>query len=972
MATASTKVASPLLDRAESEGRVLALVRELLIELGSHHALDDVTLRAHLEKDLALGSLERVELVARIGRALQIELPDRIVAEADTVGDLIQAAVQPGVTPEQHTGSLSFTSPASLASSPSDFSGPGELTAAQTLLDVIRHRGTVDAARPHIALREESDATRIITFGELYQRARAIARGLRLRGLQPGQSVALMLPTSADFFESFAGVLLAGGVAVPIYPPMRADKIEEYARRQSAILRSAEARFLITFRQAEAVAHLLQPHVPSLQGVVTTARLAGKDGELKLAAANEEDAPHEARGRDLAFLQYTSGSTGEPKGVMLTHANLLANIRSIVAALGVNQRDTAVSWLPLYHDMGLIGCWLMPLYYGMKLAAMSPLAFLTRPERWLWAVHHHKGTLAAAPNFAFELCVRKVQDRDIEGLDLSSWRALLNGAEPINPGTLDRFCERFAPCGFRPEALLPVYGLAEATLAVTVPPLKTSGEPRPWRIDRLDRATFERERRAVAAAADDAAPLEFVGVGQPVPGYEVRIVDENGNDAGEAVEGNLWFRGAAATQGYYRNLAATAGLQKGDGWIDSGDRAYQSRGEVFITGRVKDIIIKAGRNIYPHEVEEAAGAAEGVRRGCIVAFGVADEQAGTERLVIVAETKGKLTEAAAAQAEAAVTELVTEAIGIPPDVIELVAPASIPKTSSGKLRRAETRKLYLTGRLAVHKLPAWIQVARLTAASGARAARSTLRRVFDLLYGVYGALAFGVFLLPTWTACYFAPTKELAVRWTQFGNRWFFRMMFIPITVRGWENVAPDAARSSQVGPHVFVCNHTSFLDILIFLALFRFPYRFVSKKEVAHWPFIGTFIRRRTDFAFEREDRGARLAQAEALAQSLREGVSILVYPEGTFVAAPGVRPFQLGAFKAAFATGCKVVPVALRGVREILRDSTTLPRPGRVTVTILPPLEPNPRAQEFTEMVRLRDASRAAIAEHSGEHLL
>jgi 1-acyl-sn-glycerol-3-phosphate acyltransferase len=934
-------------ERAAVERQVMALVRELLIELGSPRAAEDVSPRSHLERDLALGSLERVELVMRISRACGVALPDRIVAEADVVSDLTSAVI----SPRRESDSDSF---ASAALAPA--AAPVSAQEAQTLLEVIRLRGTADAARVHLLLRDESEVTRAITFGQLYERAQAIARGLRTRGLEPGQAVALMLPTSADFFESFLGVLLAGGVAVPIYPPMRADRIAEYAARQSAILRSAEARFLITFRQAEAVAHLLHPHVPSLKGVVTAPRLAA-------TADGKEAVEHDARSRDIAFLQYTSGSTGEPKGVILTHANLLANIRSIVAALEVTSRDVAISWLPLYHDMGLIGSWLMPLTMGLPLAVMSPLAFLTRPERWLWAVHHHKGTLAAAPNFAFELCVRKVQDRDIEGLNLGSWRALLNGAEPIQPRTLDRFCERFSKYGFRPEALLPVYGLAEATLAVTVPALKPSGGGRPWRVDSIDRATFERERRAVPAEAD-AASLEFVGVGSPVPGYGVRIVDEHGNDVAERTEGDLWFRGAAATQGYYRNPAATQELHKGDGWVDSGDRAYQAEGEIFLTGRVKDIIIKAGRNIYPHEVEEAVGGVEGLRRGCVVAFGLTDEQAGTERLVVVAEIRGE-NGAAQVNLEAAVNERVTETIGLPPDVIELVPAGSIPKTSSGKLRRSETRKMYLAGTLSARKPPAWVQVARLTAASSARAARSTLRRAFEFAYGCWAALAFAIFLLPTWTLCYFAPTKELACRWTQIGNRLFFRLMFVPIKVRGWENLERGKT-------YAFVSNHTSFLDVLLFLALFKFPYRFVSKKEVASWLFIGTFIRRRTDFAFDRDDRSARLGQAEAFEHSLREGVSVLIFPEATFVAAPGVRPFQLGAFKAAIATGCPVVPIALRGVRGILRDDMQLPRPGRIEVNILPPLIPNPHAPEFQEMLRLRDAARAAIAEHSGEHLL
>ena len=246
-----------------------------------------------------------------------------------------------------------------------------------------------------------------------------------------------------------------------------------------------------------------------------------------------------------------------------------------------------------------------------------------------------------------------------------------------------------------------------------------------------------------------------------------------------------------------------------------------------------------------------------------------------------------------------------------------------------------------------------------------RAARSTLRRVLESLYGIYSIFAFAVFILPTWVGAYFAPSRESACRITQMGSRIFFRLMGIPITVHGREHMEENL-------PCVFVSNHTSFFDIVIFLAIFKVPYRFVSKIEVLSWPFIGTFLRVRDDFRFTREDRSQRLAQATALENSLREGVSLLIYPEGTFTPRDGVRPFQLGAFKAAVATGRPVCPIALRGVRSIYRDETILPKPGRVTVTVLPHLHPNPDAPDFQEIVRLRDTARAAIAQHCGEHLL
>jgi acyl carrier protein len=951
-------MASPVqqLDRVAIQEQVTQIVCGLLAELGSHRVPEEVKPSAHLERDLGLGSLERVELVLRISQSFGLSLPDRIAAEADTLGNLLEAVLSRDArsAPQLNLSIAARLAPAVASTTLRE----RLLDEADTLTEICIHRGRVDAARPHIFLHEENGAvTRALTFGELYQRASAIARGLSARGLQPGEAVALMLPTSADFFSTFLGVILAGGMAVPIYPPVRADRIEEYAARQAAILRSAEAKFLITFRQAEAVALLLQPHVPSLKGVLSVAKLC----ETSNGAASFQ--PHPARPSDIAFLQYTSGSTGEPKGVILTHSNLLANLRSMVEAVEFDSSDVVASWLPLYHDMGLIGAWLTPLSMGTPVAVLSPFAFLTRPERWLWAVHHHRATISAAPNFAFELCVRKIQDKDIEGLDLSSWRAVLNGAEPVNPRTLDRFVERFARYGLRPEALLPVYGLAEATLAVTFPPLG-----RGPRVDRIARKTLETQGRAVLAEPDDPTALEFVSVGRPISRFEVKLVDADGSEVPERVEGNLWFRGPAVTRGYFRNPQATREIQKGDAWVDSGDRAYCAEGELYITGRVKDIIIKAGRNIYPHEVEEIVGGVDGVRRGSVVAFGVTDEQAGTERLVVVAETREPHVSGTPAglAVEAAVIERIAEALGAPPDVVELVLAGSIPKTSSGKVRRSETKRLYLEGRLGTGRPPAWLQVARLAAVGGARVARGGLRRSLEFLYGIYSIFAFTVFILPTWLGAYFAPSRGSACRITQIGSRIFFRLMGIPVTIRGREHIPP------QAGPFVFVSNHASFFDVILILATFKLPYRFVSKMEVGSWPFIGTFIRRREDFTFVREDRNQRLEQAAALEKSLHEGVSLFVFPEGTFTPRPGVRPFQLGAFKAAVSAGRPICPVALRGVREIYRDETRLPKPGRITMTILPPLYPDPQAPEFAEILRLRDTARAAIAAHCGEHLL
>src|SRR5580658_3211756 len=427
--------------------QALATVRQLLVELGSARGMEELVARgtkAHLERELGLGSLERVELMLRLGDACGVRLPDRVVAEADTLQDLVEAIlrVEAGEdgngtgargTTTAASGSVSVALTSAPTSSPFTSASPAirpdieeQIRKAETLSEILRLRGRGEPGRSHIQIYEEDGQLRTITFGELYERASVVAADLRRRGLEPEQTVAIMLPTCAEFFWTFAGILLAGGIPVPIYPPFRADRIAEYATRQSNILRNAEARFLVTWRQAEGLARLLQPRVPTLREVLNAEKLCATP-TVPAQASKEwrpvENLSHHARGEDIAFLQYTSGSTGDPKGVTLTHANLLANIRSITAGIDLGPEDVAVSWLPLYHDMGLIGAWFVPLFTGIPLVVMSPLAFLSRPERWLRAIHTHRATISPAPNFAYELCVRKIPDKDLEGLDLSSWRA---------------------------------------------------------------------------------------------------------------------------------------------------------------------------------------------------------------------------------------------------------------------------------------------------------------------------------------------------------------------------------------------------------------------------------------------------------------------------------------------------------------------------------------------------------------------
>lgn len=981
-------MASPItqLDALEVRERVLDVIRGLLEELGSRGALPILSGGSKLDHDLGLGSLERVELLGRLERTFSARLPDRAVADADTPDDLVRALLV-ALQAETHGQAADSALRTALTARKSErVASDDAIFACETLIDVLRYRGTHDAESKHLVISEEKDGgehTVTLTFGELYAAAQRCAAELARRGVPAGGRVALMLPTSRSFYVSYAGILLAGAIPVPIYPPFRADRIEEYASRQAAILKNAGVCLLLTFRQAEAVARLLKPRVPTLAEVA--------DAEKLLDAADKAPPPSPGalpthltgsrvrKAGDIALLQYTSGSTGDPKGVVLTHANLLANIRSIGEAVAVTRNDVCVSWLPLYHDMGLIGAWLTPLHFGIPVAVMSPLAFLTRPERWLHAFHKYGGTIAAAPNFAYELCVRKISDKDIAGVDLRTWRAALNGAEPVNPQTLERFAERFAKHGFRREAQLPVYGLAEASLAVTFPPLN-----RGPLVDRVARDTFTAEGRAVPSRRDDATAIAFVSSGKPVPRHEVRIVDANGREVSDRTEGFLWFRGPSATAGYYENAAATetlfplgpASAATCYAWVNSGDRAYRADGEIYVTGRVKDIIIKGGRNLYPHEVEELAARAEGIRKGCVVAFGVKDETSGTEKLIVVAESREREASRRAAIA-AVVTEKISQGLGLPPDKVEVIPPGSIPKTSSGKLRREETKQLYLAGKLSAGRAPAWIQIVKLAVAGAARTVgadvKATAWRTAEILYGIYFGVVFLLWIVPCWTIVKFIKDHRKAGRFTSQALRVLFAAVGCHVTVKGKEFVEAPGAK-------VYAANHASYFDVLPLMLGLGVSYRFVAKREVTQMPFIGSFLLQMGHVSFDRSDAQSRLQQSEELAELLREGESVFVFPEGTFTAEDGIRPFQLGAFRAAVDAGVPIVPISLAGTRRFLRDGTYLPRPSDVTITVSAPIYPQTGAAEkdsgessnWHELIRLRDATRDAIARYSGEPLL
>ena len=922
---------------------LIDVLEKLVSEVRPHAAARAITLDSAFERDLGLDSLGRVELLERLERAFGYRLPEHIVISAETPRDLLRML--------QHSDAAAGRSLAShTEAAPASQIDDGEVmlpTRARTLIDALEWHAQRHPQRRHITLYGDGDTPETITYGDLYAGAMATATALRQRDLAPRQTVALMLPTARAFFESFFGVLLAGAIPVPLYPPVRPSQIEDHMRRQIGILNNAQAAIMITVPEVQTLARLLQPNIPTLRHIVASRDLQGaaSDGARPVVEA-----------ADIAFLQYTSGSTGNPKGVVLTHANLLANIRAMMQTADVTPEDVFVSWLPLYHDMGLIGAWLGSLYQAFHLVIMSPLAFLTRPQRWLEAIHRHRGTLSGGPNFAYELCVRRVADEDIANYDLSSWRIAFSGAEPVSPATMQRFAERFAVCGFRADAMAPVYGLAEGTLGLAFPPFG-----RAPRLDAVRREVFTRSGQAAPAAAGDPEPLTFVSCGYPLPGHQIRIVDPSGHEVPERQEGRLEFRGPSATSGYFRNPEASRELAR-DGWLDSGDLAYIAEGEVFITGRAKDIIIRAGRNLHPYELEEAVGDLPGVRKGCVAAFGSLDAATGTERLVVLAETR----ETDAAQQgllRAQIDALVVDMLGAPADDVVLAPPQTVLKTSSGKIRRAASRERYERGDVGKRPAAIWRQVLRLGAASLWPRLRRATRSLLQLAYGLGAWAVFGLTGLVLLAMVAFTPTQRRRQAAAQQLARLALRRIGIRLTAQGLDHM-PDAP------PYIVVTNHASYLDAVVLMATLPPGLHYVGKRELGNMR-LARFLFERLGVVFvERLDAQKSLEDSERLLRLVEEGQSVVFFPEGTFGREPGLRPFRMGAFAIAAQTGAAVLPVALRGTRSVLRSEQWLPRMRPVRVTVLPPIQP--KGAEWLDRLALREAARAAILQHCGEPAL
>ncbi len=925
----------------DRENRLLALAGEMAAQLrggradGVPHNLD-----ASFERDYGFDSLSRMELMHRVERAFGVTLSERALSETESPRDLLreiaEASGAPLPTQPHRARERVATSAGSAARD------------AVTLTEALAWHAHQHPDQLHVRFYADANESggegETLTYGELWTDAGRVAAGLIERNVAPGEAVVIMLPSGREYFASFFGVLRAGGVPVPVYPPGRPREIEDHVRRHAKIAANAQARVMITVQEAVQFSRVLAAQVDNIAGIVTVAQL------MEAPLPNVWPEP---RAHDTAFIQYTSGSTGDPKGVVLSHANLLANINAMAGMLEIKPNDVFVSWLPLYHDMGLIGAWLGSLVHGIPLVLMSPLAFLARPQRWLAAITRYRGTISGAPNFAYEACVGRIAEEDRAGFDLASWRVAFNGAEPVSPATIAAFSEKFASVGFNPNAMMPVYGLAENSVGLAFPPIG-----RGPRIDWIDRDTFLKTGRAEPAQPNTPGAKAVPSCGMPIAGHEIRVLDDQGAELPDRREGIIQFKGPSATAGYLRNPEANASLLAGE-WRNAGDLGYTVAGEIHVTGRRKDMIIRAGRNIFPAELETAVGALDGISAGAVAVFGSPDPDNGTERLVVMAESRRAGTDGETKLARA-ITDLSIELIGMPPDVVRLVPPRTVPKTSSGKIRRQAARAAFEAG--ASGPLTVRLQVVRLALAAFGPLLRRGLRRGARAVYSGYITLVGLTICVVGWIAAVALPVESW--RWPVLRG-----LVKLYLVLAGIRMEVTGADKLPHGRPFLVAANHSSYFDGPAMLAALPGRFSFVAKGELLdHWvPRI--FLKRLGALFVTRFDTRQGIADADRIAETVRANRPVITFPEGTLSRMAGLLPFQLGTFSAAVRTGATIMPVAIRGTRQVLRDGTWVPRPGTIRVELLDAIAAPTDREEWAASVKLRDQVRAVLLAACGE---
>ncbi len=522
-----------------------------------------------------------------------------------------------------------------------------------------------------------------VPWSQIHTEARAVAAALQSRGLVPGDHVAILGPTSRPLITIIQGCWLAGCASMVLPLPMRMGSLDVFVESTRARIRHGDAKLVL-------IDDMLADFYASAAGDPPIEPMAAVLPSAPGAVAENWQRPDDD-GERLVILQYTSGSTSEPKGVMIPDRVLRANIDASCEAAELSLDEVMVSWLPLYHDMGLVGFLSLPMTRGVQLVQAAPQDFMAKPGHWMQWISDWGGTATAGPNFAWVLATRALGR--MEGIDLSTLTLALSGAEPVDPTAVEAFVRAAEPFGFRPGSVFPAFGMAEVAIGGAFPQ-----RHRGMVVDSVDREVLERERIAkpleLADAEEELEVRRLPLLGKAVPGLEMRVVDpDTYAELPERKVGELLLRGTSVTPGYYKRPDATAALFR-DGWLCTGDLAYLVNGELVLCGRIKDVIIVGGRNVFPEDIERAVGVLDGVRAGNVIAFGV-EGYKGKETVVVVAEVRADDL----VEMRHHVHHRTLDVCGLPPRDVMLVKPGTLPKTSSGKLQRARCRELYLNEEL---------------------------------------------------------------------------------------------------------------------------------------------------------------------------------------------------------------------------------------------------------------------------------
>lgn len=927
-------------------------VIDLVKNVGEESKLDSAALSSlhpdtSFEKELGLDSLTQMELLNRVEDFFGVRLEMEIFAHVDTPRQLarvisraeVRGPHEKGITRKEKISLNKEESEAPLH--------PGGIT----LLDAMRRRYETTPKRTHIRFYQDDESGEEISFELCWKKSSSLALGLSLAGIQEGERVAIMLPTCAEYFYSFIGTLMLGAVPVPVYPPVQKSQLKEHVERHIKIFNNCEAKLLIAPQGIEA----LSAHFKRKSKTLKTVRTP----ESLMAEPAKDLIPARRSGEDLALIQYTSGSTGDPKGVALTNQQILENIRSMGEALKITPNEVIASWLPLYHDMGLIGSWMGAFYFGAPLILMTPQEFIARPSRWLWAIHRYGVTLSASPNFGYELCVKRAKIHDLEGLDLSTWRAALNGAEPVSAATLRSFAKTFSPYGFDEKALMPVYGLAENAVGLCFPPLNSIAN-----IKKFDRDLLLKEEKAmVLKTSTDLLPVELPSCGKPLPGNRIRIVGEAGETLDEDIVGEIEFKGSSTTTGYFHNPQKTRELFHGR-WARTGDLGFIHSGELYISGRKKDLIIKAGRNIHPQELEEAIGNLAGVRKGCVAVFAVTNVLGEEPKLIVAAETREK-DPVLKKRMMKVITKLGRDILEVNVDETILLPPHSVLKTSSGKIRRAATKEAYIKGKLKPSmfgNLLLW--QTRFWLMSELLAFKGKIRNLFfkagGALYGLRFFASLSLVLFPVALWIFLAPFKLKRIG-IYYGLKVFIWLAGVNFKANGLQYLDPSRN-------YVFIANHKSYLDAPLIAGFVDMPIVFTAKEELLRNPLYRILLTPLKTVFIDRKNYSKALEKLKQARELFaKEKISLCFFPEGTITEPEEMERFRMGAFVLAAQEQAALVPVLIKGTQRVLGHVNFWPRKGiHIELNVLAPLETSQGEIEkdvWRQAVALRESAQREI---------